>query len=266
MAALSVTCVCSPRVQPLLAEAASELDGQGGSARLPRGYAPAATPTNAPLVAALRRCAAATQRRLAGGGGGDHCRGGGGGVAGATRGGGSSISGSGDGGGGGGSGDGGNDRGGSVARLDVQRRRVHAWMLQQRAAHPQLGARQPPGAALGRAQADAADEEEEEEEEDEEAGEAGAKGGTGGNTEEDEAAGAIAGSGGSGGAADVLLLGDRLALARACPFAFHGLTALSDALAAACGGVQPWAARRAHLAAFANSQSLGARNHCCGRG
>ena len=62
----------------------------------------------------------------------------------------------------------------------------------------------------------------------------------------------------------MLLLGDWLALARAYPFAFHGLTALRDALAAACGGVQPWAARRVHLAAFANGQSLGARNHCCG--
>jgi hypothetical protein len=98
-----------------------------------------------------------------------------------------------------------------VALRDAQRRRVHARL--------QRAALQPGRAGAEAGEGDAGEEEEDVDEAEE------------GEVEET-------------GPSDVVLLGDWLALAHASPFAFHGLTALRDALAAACGGVRAWDARR----------------------
>jgi hypothetical protein len=200
-AAIRLRHLLRPTVQPLLAEAAADLDGAGHL--LPRRIAPASH-TNAALVEALRRVKDATRVRLQGSpstASTTSRRGLARGHVGTST-----------------------AAAAAATHSEVDGRRARLWSLYQRASAAAAGVKPPhpsappaDGDELGDGYEDA----------DSDGGDFGA-----------------AAPPADPRAADLILVEDWLALAAGSPYAFHGLFAFRDALAAATGGLARWEARR----------------------
>lgn len=209
-AAIRLRHLLRPSVQPLLAEAAADLDGAGHL--LPHRIAPASH-TNVALVAALRRAVDAARVRLQGSSSSS--------LAGSRR---------------------GLSRGQSAQRVaaarhgaaaaahrEVDGRRLWLWQLYRRASAAAVGGASSPRPSAPPADSDEAAVAAFEDGDDSDGGD----GGFGAPAAADPRA------------VDLILLEDWLALAASSPYAFHGLFAFRDALAAATGGLSRWEARRA---------------------